>query len=154
MTLFCRRASCSFTVEVDTPGTRSSAVLLRISPSLSASSCDSQDDLASCTSGSCESRCEFASRTHAVSESRFPFYKADPLVFMHIAFSMNSASSVSWRKTAFDLAVHFVERASNCTKILHPENVSKYFGMALFLLVTSRVGFLLSHLGYPSDSQQ
>ena len=78
------------------------------------------------------------------------------LVFMHIAFSMNSAGSVSQRITAlFDkIAVLFVERASNCTKIIYPESVSKYSHMARILLVTSRIKFPQSHPDYPSDSQQ
>ena len=44
------------------------------------------------------------------------------------------------------MAVLFVKRASNCTKILYFESVSKYFCMARFLLVTSLIGFLPSHL--------
>ena len=62
-TFFCRRASCSFTVEIDIPSLRWSAVLLRVSAWLSASCCESHNDLASCTSGSCEQLCELASRT-------------------------------------------------------------------------------------------
>ena len=49
VTIFCRRVSCSFT-----------EVLLRVSPLLSASCCDSLDDLASCTSRPCESIIEFS----------------------------------------------------------------------------------------------
>ena len=52
------------------------------------------------------------------------------------------------------IAVLFVERASNCTKILCPGSVSKYFCMARFLLMTSLIGFHVRHLDYPSDSQQ
>ena len=63
VTLFCRCASCSFTVEIDIPSTRQSAVLLLVSPQLSTSCSDSQDDLASCTSRSCEPLCELALRT-------------------------------------------------------------------------------------------
>ena len=66
----------------------------------------------------------------------------------------NRSAFVELRLTFFDkIVVLFVERASNCTKILYSEGVLKYFCMARFLLVTSRIGFLPSHLDYPSDSQ-
>ena len=66
--------------------------------------------------------------------------------------------TVSQRMIAFvclnKKTVFFVERASNCTKILNPDMVSQYFCVTGLLLATCRKGFHLSYLDHRSDSQK
>ena len=92
------------------PGTLQSTVLHSFSRKLCASLCVSQDDLASCLGRSCNPHCEFAlSTTRGLSLS---LWKSCSIVYMHVAFTKNSAGSETKKTTA---ALDFVWK--NCSPL-------------------------------------